>query len=190
MAKECEHLRRESGFFSVTYKCALTNEEVSDSHYEKWCSSWDHVKCVDYKEDKDSKSSSFCYLTTIVCNILGFADDVSYLQMLRHLRNDILQKDEQYKEVLATYDIVGPIIAKNLSEEEHKNQIALNLLNLGIKPVCELLELKKDKEAIQLYKDMTNILIQGYGITKEIDQDYIDNMDVENSGHGRLALIK
>ena len=37
---------------------------------------------------------------------------------------------------------------------------------------------------------MTNILIQGYGITKEIDQEYLDNMDVKNSGHGRLALIK
>ncbi len=190
MAKECKYLRRDSGWTYVDYKCAVTNEEISEEHYKKWCSGWNHLECEDYKKEEDSKSSFLCYLTTIVCNILGFADDVSYLQMLRHLRNDILQKDEQYKEVLATYDIVGPIIAKKLSEEEHKNQIALNLLNLGIKPVCELLELKKDKEAIQLYKDMTNILIQGYGITEKIDQEYLDNMDVKNSGHGRLALIK
>ena len=190
MAEECKYLRRDSGLTYVDYKCAVTNEEISEKHYKKWCSGWNHLECVDYKKEEDSKSSSLCYLTTIVCNILGFADDVSYLQILRHLRNDILQKDEQYKDVLATYDVVGPIIAKKLSEEEHKNQIALNLLNLSIKPVCELLELKKDKEAIQLYKDMTNILIQGYGITEKIDQEYLDNMDVNNSGHGRLALIK
>ncbi len=188
MAKECEHLRSETGLFSVTYKCALTNEEVSDSHYEKWCSSWDHVKCVDYKEDEDSKSSSLCYLTTIVCNILGFADDVTYLQTLRYFRDEVLQKDEQYKEILATYDIVGPIIAKNLSEEEHRKQIALNLFNLGISKVCKLIEEKKEKEAVELYMEMTKLLISGYEINNIVSEEYLNNMDVSKSGHGRKVL--
>ena len=71
---------------------------------------------------------------------------------------------------------------------------ALNLFNLGIKNVCELLDAKKDEEAVKLYIDMTNLLIKGYGLdTKEnqamVDQ-YISQMDVKNSGHGKVAVLK
>ena len=140
--------------------------------------------------ENSTSSSSGCFITTIVCNILGYADNVSYLKALRYFRNEVLQKDEKFKSLLATYDVVGPIISKKLEQDENKKKIYLNLFNLCIKKVCKLVELKKDDEAIELYKDMTNLLIQGYGINETYSEDYLNNMDITKSGHGRVAVLK
>ena len=38
--------------------------------------------------------------------------------------------------------------------------------------------------------DMTNLLIEGNGIKETYDAEYLDNMDVKNSGHGKVAILK
>ena len=131
-----------------------------------------------------------CFITTIVVNTLGYSDNVSYLETLRYFRNNVLQKSDKFKSILATYDVIGPIISKNIENDKNKQQICLNLFNLCIKKVCKLIELKKEEEAIDLYKDMTNLLIEGYNIKENYDQNYLDNMDMSLSGHGKIAILK
>lgn len=137
-----------------------------------------------------NESSSGCFITTIVVNTLGYSDNVSYLKTLRYFRDNVLQKSEKFKNILATYDVIGPIISKKIENDKNKNQICLNLFDLCIKKVCKLIELNKEDEAIDLYKNMTNLLIEGYNIKQNINDNYLNNMDIKNSGHGKIAILK
>ena len=137
-----------------------------------------------------NESSSGCFITTIVVNTLGYSDNVSYLKTLRYFRDNVLQKSEKFKNILATYDVIGPIISKKIENDKNKNQICLNLFDLCIKKVCKLIELNKEDEAIDLYKNMTNLLIEGYNIKQSINDNYLNNMDIKNSGHGKIAILK
>ena len=134
--------------------------------------------------------SGGCFITTIVCNTLGMEDNVSYLETLRSFRNNILQKNDEYKDILATYDVVGPIISCNLDHDKNRLQICKNLFDLGILNVCKFLENGEQDKAIELYTDMTNLLIQGYGITETYDCDYLNNMDMSKAGHGKRLVHK
>ena len=138
---------------------------------------------------KSMKSGGGCYITTIVCDILGYGDDVYELQVLRKFRDSVLQKDAKYKKILATYDIVGPQISSHLINEPNREGICKNLFENHIKKVCNLINNGKNEEAINEYMSMTNSLIQFYNISYVITDDYLDNMDVEKSGHGRQIML-
>ena len=56
--------------------------------------------------------------------------------------------------------------------------------------VCKFLENGEQDKAIELYTDMTNLLIQGYGITETYDNDYLNNMDMSKAGHGKRLVHK
>ena len=137
-----------------------------------------------------NNSGSGCFITTIVVNTLGYADNVSYLQTLRYFRDNVLQKNEKFKSILATYDVVGPLISKNIENDKNKHQICLNLFNLCIKDVCRLIKLNKEDEAINLYTTMTELLIKGFNINKSYDEQYLNNMDISKSGHGKVVVLK
>ena len=45
---------------------------------------------------KPVNATSGCYITTIVCDVLGLDDDCSLLNNLRSFRDNILQKDAKF----------------------------------------------------------------------------------------------
>ena len=139
---------------------------------------------------KDKTSGGRCYLTTIMCNILKMSDDNPFLNSMRSLRNDVMQKDEKYKSLLVEYDIVGPVIADNLSKDPLKYQIAANGFFKYIKPISNLIREKKYDEAIASYIEMTNSLKMFYNINIAIEIDAINNADINNSGHGIYKVKK
>lgn len=49
--------------------------------------------------------NSGCYITTIMCNILGFDNNNYYLNTLRKFRNDYLQKNKKYLPILVNYEL-------------------------------------------------------------------------------------
>lgn len=136
------------------------------------------------KHSERCQSSGGCYLTTITCELLGLPDDNIYLKALRKFRKEKLQKDDQYKEILVEYDIVGPIIADRLRKEERNGIIAKNLLNLGIsKTVFHILN-NQDLQAIETYTTMTKLLIEACNIDIKPTEEQIKNADINTSGHG------
>ena len=160
------------------YYCNKVRHNVSYDMYIRYCTEYSYSDCPNYTS---------CYVATEVCNELGKDKTVNTLNALKYLRYSILEQKEQYKETLKTYDAVGPVIVNCLSKEENKSQIITNLYNLCIEKVSKLLAQKRDDEAIELYKDMINLLIQGYNITDE----YINSdMDEQKRGQGQLVLIK
>ena len=110
------------------------------------------------------ESSKGCYIATMICDALNKENS---LENLRKLRYDVMEKDKQYNDTLALYDVVGPRIVNNIEKEENKLQIVSNLYNLCIEKVSKLVKLNKKNEAIKLYKDMINLLVQGYQIKDE-----------------------
>lgn len=138
------------------------------------------------------KDRNACYITTIVCNLLGFSDNCGILNTLRKFRNDVMQKDIAYKKVLYEYDTIGPKIACNLDKDFRNSEdkdLVFELYNFYIQPTARLVDEKKYDEAVARYSEMTNALKEYYGIDEDINVD--ENYDYENGGHGvkKLKLV-
>lgn len=116
----------------------------------------------EYDENRRSTSST-CYITTIVCNILKYDDNCDCLNTLRKFRNYMLTQPCLLS-ILYEYDVIGPIISKYIEEDKNKEQIANNLYNNYIKPTVTLIENKDYSLAINKYTDMVNILKKLYNI--------------------------
>lgn len=152
--------------------------------------------CRAYNRDSSVANSAYnysiehtpkegCYLTTMLCHILGMNDNNIYLETMRSFRKNILQNDEKYKSILVEYDIIGPKIAQYLMLDPLKEKLANTYFQRYIIPISKLLEEKKNNMAINLYMNMTNSLSCLYNlnsITLSIEE--INNADIKESGHG------
>ena len=154
-----------------------------------------------YNHNSSSSSSSssydspICYLTTAMCNILGYPDDNYYLQMLRTFRDETLKKDVKYIPILLTYDTIGPQIAYNLYQDEFKTTIAKTLFTAYITKAVSAIEENKTQEAVNIYIAMTNTLARRYNINTRImhinpNSINLDNINMETLGHGRIRKLK
>lgn len=138
---------------------------------------------------KDKQSSGGCFITTLVCDIMGQNDNCDVLQSLRSFRNDIMHNHELFRNILLEYDILGPYITRALRMDKESKSVANALYTTSITKVSEFIKKKEYSKAVRLYKEMTNGLVEYYGIKKNINPDYIDNMDIKLSGHGRYVKV-
>lgn len=144
----------------------------------------------DYSKNK--QSSSGCFITTIVCSVLGMADDNIYLTLLRKFREDYLQKKPDGIKVLEEYDTIGPVIAHCIAHDEKKESVAQCVFMNSIVPVINDICEGKKMEAIQKYTNMTRDLINRYELntlTLSVPGVSIYDYDQDRSlmGHGKLV---
>lgn len=145
--------------------------------------------CSHQKPRRNSSESS-CYITTVVCDLLGKDDNCIALNTLRFFRDNVMQKDEKYAKILYEYDVVGPYIASALKNEysntkgKEKFKTIENLYENGILKVVGLIFKEKYDEAVEKYTEMTKWLEEYYGITymDKVDLDY----DYKKGGHGKV----
>lgn len=131
-------------------------------------------------------SSSGCYITTIMCSILGLPNDNYYLQTLRNFRDNVLKKDAKHFPLLIQYDKIGPIIASHLEQDENNKEIAQMLFTNYIERTVTALEEGKNTTAINIYIGMTMALEERYQIDKEVMiVDTTEPVDMELLGHAR-----
>lgn len=196
---ECTYLDLEKEYES--YDCKYWCTAKDEWHYANEAECWRFCRAYSrsisvansfYKRSEESqKSSGGCYITTIVCEILGKNDNDNTLETLRKFRDNFLQKNRKYFGLLITYDIIGPIIAKKIREDENKEQIASNLYNLGIKKVAEYIDNNENEKAISLYTNMTQLLIDGYQIRKPaINKVIVNDIPTSQLGHGKQYVKK
>lgn len=140
-----------------------------------------------------TNQSSGCFITTITCQILGKNDDDLILNDLRAFRDNILQQNTQYFDILKEYDSIGPVIANYLFNDPDKIQLATCLYQNIIIPINELIQKKEYQKAVEAYYQMTLLLINYYGLKhhyntlKENDYDY-PNFNPRLAGHGRKRI--
>lgn len=155
------------------YVCNKVKHNVPYETYIKYCTEYYYDRCPNY---------TACYVATEVCNVVGLSESKKTYESLTNLRYNVMEKDVQYKSTLATYDSVGPVIVDRLSNgrlkdrnglELDNNQIFKNLYDFYLDKVSMLVVAKKNKEAIKLYKEMINLLVQGYKY-EDSKKDIID----------------
>lgn len=142
-----------------------TSDEHPSRSNEYWCSyrncyyPVDDSVCSNFRE---REGGSGCYLTTVVVECLGFDDKCEQLQTLRKFRDQTMKNDLAYSNILAEYDIVGPIIAKHISHDPQKMVLAKDLLKNYVEPVCEFVRSGNHEAAVELYKTMVVKLKERY----------------------------
>ena len=185
---KCGFMKKtEGGFFSSdTYHCTKIDSDVPYEVYDKYCTEYAYDECPNYKYEEPS---SGCFITTIVCDIIGLEDRNIYLMLLRKFRNNYLQKNQNGIKILEQYDFIGPIISKKIFEDQNKQQLARQLFLNNLVPVFD--EITKDnyEEAIKIYTNMVNQLIEKYNLNTLALTLPIDNYDYRKDyslyGHGR-----
>lgn len=163
-----------------TMFCGTSNEK-GHCIYLKNCYYPDDTICSYYQNKKSYVPGGGCYITTIICDMLGFDDKCNILETLRGFRKDVMQTSSEYKEVLYEYDTVGPKISKSIKEDKDLELIN-GMLDFYILPVVSLIKNKDYKEAIIRYQNMTKSLENYYGI--EYTGEVPTNYDYKNGGHG------
>ena len=179
------------------YRCEKKGEDhyATDPKCNRFCEAYSrstYARQNMYEKSKSSSGGSGCFITTALCNILGYDDNHYYLKTLRNFRDEVLKNDRKYWSVLITYDLIGPVIAANLWQDNNKVEIAETLLNNYISKVTNAIEAKNYNKAIEIYTGMTEILIEKYGITYNpeiisLEQDKIT--DPKTLGHGRKKVL-
>lgn len=131
----------------------------------------------------ERKNSGGCYITTIICHVLGYDDNNYYLRKLREFRNK-MKNNACDLPLLLTYDQVGPKIAEAILADRDANKVALGLLNHYIIPAVSAIEEDKDNLAKNIYIAMTDTLAKYYYIDTNIIIP--EEIDKENLGHARV----
>lgn len=184
----CTYMNEEADSYGKYY-CNKKGERryASDPKCYNWCEAYRRSTYARENMYENSKShqSSGCYLTTAMCNILGYPDDNYYLQTLRTFRDTVLKQDVKYYPLLVTYDVIGPTIALNLSQDKDRVQIAKTMLNNYISKAVTAIEENKTSEATNIYLAMTNALAEKYNINTKVITVNPEEIDIASLGHGR-----
>lgn len=141
--------------------------DLNDRDSDGWCYCG---KKGSYYPPSDSTCWSFeersdgggCYLTTLVCNILGYADNGVILNTFRDFRDKIMNSDPQYKDLLLQYDTLGPKLVKCIEAASSKQSLAEEMKSMYIMPVYESLQKNNYKKAVDKYKEMVLFLEKYY----------------------------
>ena len=196
-------------YFCGGHKCSgkgRYGDRVSDSEYSSYCK-WNGLHCPVLTKGKvihnrnsnnpnnQNNNNSSCFITTIVSNILGKKDDDKVLVNLRSFRDEVLQNDSKYDEVLKSYDTIGPVIAGCIYNDKDKEKMADGLYSNALLPISNLVVSKEYDKACERYYLMTLALINYYGL-KHYYNDVVSNdygygneeIDRHLSGHGKKQV--
>ena len=113
-----------------------------------------------YDNSLNHSGSSGCYLTTIMCKLLGYPDNNYYLNTLRNFRDNVMKTNPKYIPLLLTYDFVGPMISYELEKDPNGKEISKVFFDKYITKSVEAIEEKKyEKVFIVSNFDMAYLLL-------------------------------
>lgn len=191
----CTYLS-ESADYSGRYWCSTKGEDhyACDPKCYSFCEAYGRRNSARENMYDNSASHSGngggCYLTTIMCNILGYDDNNYYLQTLRNFRDQKMKTNVNYLPLLYTYDIIGPKIANSLNNDPNKQEIAKAFFERYIIKSVEAIEEEKEQTAINIYVAMTDTLARFYNINTNIITPDLSKIDANSLGHGRIPTKK
>jgi len=99
-----------------------------------------------------------------------------------------MKTDIKYIPLLLTYDVVGPMIAKKLNEDNEKKAIAEVFFNRYIIPAVNAINEQKYDTATNTYVAMTNALAEKYNINTNIIMPSLSEEDYPLLGHGKRRI--
>ncbi len=148
--------------------------------YDDWCK-------------YDSGTGNPCYITTAVCDILGYTDQCLVLTEMRKFRNHVMQKEPKYFNVLLEGDMVGPLIASEIKKdfmENHDKDTWTRFYQLYLSETANLVASSHYEEAIIKYQAMIHILKEHFGISDVDFTLYQKCYDTKNSSCSKLKMLQ
>lgn len=184
----CTYLS-ESADYSGKYWCSNKGEDhyACDPKCYNFCEAYgrgDSARQNMYNNSASHTGGGNCYLTTIMCQILGYSDNNYYLQTLRKFRNEKMKTNVNYLPLLVTYDVIGPQIVNKLNKDPHKKEIATAYFDHYITKSVTAIEEGRNQTAINIYIGMTNALAEHYNINTNIIMPDLNEIDINSLGHG------
>lgn len=167
------------------------NRKASDPKCSSFCEAYRRSDGARGNMYDNSNSSSGCYLTTIMCQILKYPDDNYYLNTLRQFRDNVMKQNPKYYPLLFMYDTIGPIISYQISIDSQRKEIANTFFNNYITKSVSAIEENKYETAINIYKAMTEELANKYHLNINLITPHrLEDIDLTTLGHARKRTIK
>ncbi len=138
---------------------------------------------------KEKGQESGCFITTVVVDILGYQDDCWILNTLRDFRNNVMQKNYRYGELLMIYDAIGPKIAEALKEMQNRKEISVLVSQYYLIPICKSINNEDYTSAVNSYVGMVRFLQNQLFILDSVENyQYDENVAEEEKGHGKARV--
>ena len=175
--------------------------KLDKNQKEYWGDRYYCVEKCKYRETNEKACNNFikkpeggytpcgCFITTIVCNKLGYEDNCDLLNTLRFLRENYLKKTETGRKILQEYDIIGPVISHEL-EIVPVIESSL-LLQKFLLPCYYLIKQNDFEQAVLIYTNMVNELKEKYAnslLDAHLDYGLVSKEDELGKGRIRLNL--
>ncbi len=143
--------------------------------------------CRDFELDKSkvSENNPGCYITTMVCDVLGYGDNCELLTTLRNFRENYLKTKPEYLPLLLEYDQVGPIISENIRNFSNKIDLSIHAVQKYLYPCLIAINNEHYEDAVNIYQEMVYFLKELFNIpnyTIEVPE----NINLETLGKGRV----
>ena len=134
---------------------------------------------------KEGYQRAGCYITTIVCNILGYPDDCNLLVTLKDFRENYLKQNSEYLPLLIEYDQIGPIISDSIVNDPDAKITAIENTRNFLIPCVEAIKAGNLDKAIEIYKSLVLLLKLKYALLRT-PIDYTISEPLETLGKGRI----
>lgn len=164
--------------YRVDKQCQYCNNwdkrnQKTSSRLACWCR-----EVRSYKEPNEGRNCRYAssapgyefkgyYITTAALDVCDYKEDCEILQLIKYLRYDYMEQNPENLKLLKEYDIVGPIIAEHLKEENNNVEICLNLIQHYIMPTAIYVKSGFYDKAIEVYKSMVDYLKIKYSVLPE-----------------------
>ena len=152
-----------------------------------------------YKEKSDAACNRYvkkpdngytpagCFITTVICQSLGYRDNCEYLVILRNFRELYLKSFPAGVKLLQEYDQIGPVLSMELANCPAID--AIMLMDRFIIPCTDAIKLKKFDDAIAIYENMVNELKFRFRyVLDTFEVDYTAETPIEDLGKARARL--
>jgi hypothetical protein len=103
-----------------------------------------------------NNSGARCFITTVVVETLGKADDGRELTELRKFRDDFLKQMPWGVALVANYEIIAPGLATKIREHPEREAICERLYEQFILPAVYALDTRENYRALTIYLELVN----------------------------------
>ena len=150
MASYCSHLY---DYGSNSY-CDVDQHKVSSYEWKNYCS---------YNYGKGCGKNYFIATETI--SILNKDEKDPVYENIKSLRDNYLEKDRNYSDMLGLYDLIGPAVASKMDEDKNREVIATKVYSL-LSRISTLVSKEEIAKATRYYNQMVGVLVKKYDLGK------------------------
>lgn len=143
-----------------------TIRSCTDTDFDDSCGNFEmgHYSEDDDSSESGSSDSGGCFITSMLCHVLGFDDHCDIMETLRGFRDVKMKQAGCYSELLDEYDTVGPKIAQAIEQDTERIALCQMLLDTYINPIVQMILSDQDQNAVEKYREMVLQLKTHYNI--------------------------